>query len=1160
MGSKQDALVYIEQENTAEAEFMSRSFVDKEIRNRAYINSLGAELVMKFLASVGITTDNIHNIHSMSKILEKYDIADILLPNIHIDVRVIFDEKKIFIPKSHYKLEITPDIYVILKPANRFEHVEILGYIEADKINLKISNSEYYFIEKDKLKSINDLKNYIKNFTGSTSRSITEEDMLRGRQLSVALADHNITTDEEKELLELLLSSDELRESVLEFDNFETLAYNAAKAIVNQTSEIVPETILFEHAVSENEQQEQHENQNEEIELSNSDEEDVVLDESFFDDIIEQPQTPDIETAESNGAVTIEDSVETISNENSKIEENLPVQDETEPENSKKESLEETETIENFTVSDPMETLELEEYPAIDGAAQEEVNLAVDPDLSENIPQESVPEENFAAEDINEDLNEETILEEESIKEMLTIDETLAEISEEEIILPTTESLIDENVRENNEFDEDGSPETQNIEQLPVLEIDEPELTPEIQDETSESAAQENDLTEGLAQTISNVVQSTLENSVRAVSADDAVTGAGEAAAETAATEEAIKLAGISGDMVSDIVNNNIEKQYKNLDKIDYQKTDIAPDVKEIPENIAAADDLHTAKMQATLESEEIPIDLNKLQQVENPQEYEQAAIEQETVDFTEMENIETESFAENTDEFVNLSSISGADSKNLPDLNIDEEFTGLDLPDLSSYTINDDGTSNIDNSGSDINLGSDDEEEHLTDFKMNDIDNIDEDYNSGSRSEYNNYGDKIIIGGSSVSEFDPEYGAVSGEVFNLDEPDYASNSQEQEPAGDLEQTAEQLPDGTQDDTAIQTVQPDEFLTDEVISDDIEQENPAGETAQDWIEDTNYDNLADIPQPVEPVHEELSQEDMIVEPDLDNQKVFAVTENSTVISDKNFTAGEIPIDINNIEMPQLQDNEALESLYNDNGNVAGDTFIQSPGRITSTTDQKGGFGIILKLAGMLAVLAIVCVIGFNAAKLFKTSADDTPQPITDDALPAAPQDSAADNNILNVNPENVVNMEQAANALVNPETLKKAESGQVKTQTSVSAPKKQTGSVYVEVNKLTWEVPDYISYNPQFKQYFQSVGKSLRLSLNSDLLLATDYAYSNELRLSVTYTKDGTFNSSRIIKSSGSTQIDNIVLQTVNQTLKVLKAPQSVGSDESTTAILKIYF
>ena len=74
------------------------------------------------------------------------------------------------------------------------------------------------------------------------------------------------------------------------------------------------------------------------------------------------------------------------------------------------------------------------------------------------------------------------------------------------------------------------------------------------------------------------------------------------------------------------------------------------------------------------------------------------------------------------------------------------------------------------------------------------------------------------------------------------------------------------------------------------------------------------------------------------------------------------------------------------------------------------------------------------------------------------------------------------------------------------------------------------------------------------------MLLANDYAYTDQVRVSVTFNKDGSFKEARTLLSSGSKEIDNIVLQTVNQTLKVLKAPHRRGNDESTTVILKIYF
>ena len=82
----------------------------------------------------------------------------------------------------------------------------------------------------------------------------------------------------------------------------------------------------------------------------------------------------------------------------------------------------------------------------------------------------------------------------------------------------------------------------------------------------------------------------------------------------------------------------------------------------------------------------------------------------------------------------------------------------------------------------------------------------------------------------------------------------------------------------------------------------------------------------------------------------------------------------------------------------------------------------------------------------------------------------------------------------------------------------------------------------------------------MKLSLTTDLLSASEYVYSDQVRVSILYDKDGTFKDAKILLSSGSAQVDKIVLQTVNQTLNVLKAPNSVANDESTTVILKIYF
>ena len=62
--------------------------------------------------------------------------------------------------------------------------------------------------------------------------------------------------------------------------------------------------------------------------------------------------------------------------------------------------------------------------------------------------------------------------------------------------------------------------------------------------------------------------------------------------------------------------------------------------------------------------------------------------------------------------------------------------------------------------------------------------------------------------------------------------------------------------------------------------------------------------------------------------------------------------------------------------------------------------------------------------------------------------------------------------------------------------------------------------------------------------MTSDLLLAKEYAYSNQVKVMLKLANDGTIKESKIAKSSGSKEIDDIVLRTVKETLNVVKPPQ----------------
>lgn len=1297
MAEKQETLIYIEQDNKIEAEFMSRSFVNSSVKNRAYINALGAELVTKYLASEGINVSNIHNIHSISKILEKIDVSDIMLPNIHIDVRVVFDEDKIFIPKSHFQFEITPDVYVVLKLVDDFSRVEFLGYFEPKLLNLKNQNADYYFFEKEKLSAPQTLAKFVKEFTGNTSRGISQEDMLRGRELSIAMADHNISDEEQKELIELLLLSDELRDSILEFDNFETLSYSVGSTLNPTDSSNTDSTsaiIDTETVVDTSETEEEPAALNEDIELAIDTENDVELDESFFDD--------ESSTDGSDSEFINTDASAIVTGENEEIQQLDNITIDTEPAMEVEESVIDTEQADILDTTGFVTTET--DFEPLDEFDPNGEDLLLDDGFDSDISlsKDSTSEEVVDGVDLSGEKEDvKTVLEETSV------DEVLSDIS------------------------------TENSEQ-----IQESVIEPK---DNSSGDKQEKELS--LEQTVGDAVKKALGKTAEAAAAGGAAmagAAAGESIAAAAASAGAMKLAGISGDLVNDLVKKNLENQHVNLDRIDYAKT--TTNATEIPENIAAYD-LSTAKMEADLEAEasgqfDSPKDLSELKTVDQKPVGYGENIEQEVIDLNQMEAVDIGPMEDNNDSVIDFNNISQVNSPTAPvedlddKLNADGSSEGIDLPNLSSFTINADGTSALDNL--DINLNEGVHDEHLVDLNMNpnqiviekseplefnnftstldeqtetvlDDDFADEffndsDENAGSDEDNNSLSDStdtsaeddsVAIDDISLDDTstllseDLETSFNDIDTLSVDEaPDSLANSEISEELNmsvaednlviedenfdnSLNITEEPLAEepltnsfdvGTSifDDiqpqeantedllsesenlnveaTIDDLVQPDEVIdtsynedildnnsleqnlsasdimddsditaldnVDSVLSEEdidtsfnsvdnnqdaevVQSDNldvsledttvqDSNTQAQDWMEDTNYDNLQDVELPhVEPADvqvvdnsNEINEDEFITEPE-PQEKVFNVIENSTVISDMNFKVGEIPIDINNSEMPELDGPEQIDDLYDANNPVPGSALLQNPGRLGSAArgNSKVGLGVGLGILGVLLALIIVGIIGFSVSKMIKQPKDETPQPITDDTVPTSTDNGVSDANTLKVDQENVVNMDNTAPALSqNVATQPKVQTPtqpdvQKAAQPPVAKPKNtMPANSYLEVSKLTWEIPDYISYNSHFKQYFQAVGKSLKLSLTSDLLLATEYSYSDQVRVSILYDKDGTFKDAKILLSSGSSQIDKIVLQTVNQTLKVLKAPHSVGNDESTTVILKIYF
>ncbi len=93
------------------------------------------------------------------------------------------------------------------------------------------------------------------------------------------------------------------------------------------------------------------------------------------------------------------------------------------------------------------------------------------------------------------------------------------------------------------------------------------------------------------------------------------------------------------------------------------------------------------------------------------------------------------------------------------------------------------------------------------------------------------------------------------------------------------------------------------------------------------------------------------------------------------------------------------------------------------------------------------------------------------------------------------------------------------------------------------INKVSWEVPENIANRANYTRFLQLVGKNIKLNLQNDLLLSSDFAKNNVIKLSIRIASNGDVIGMKILQGSGSEPIDNIIKKSVSETLMYMKPP-----------------
>lgn len=224
--------IEITKEDLQDAKSTAAFFKDENVKKRAFANVLAARCALKLLFSINVEATNLYSMYSINRVLEKYDIADVYAGNLKIDARIVNDETEIFLPKSHFDLDIAPDLYVVLKLQKDMSSVDFLGCINPDEVDRTKCNKDYIFVDDEVLYSFKIFKNLLKNAPASNSYSVNPEDYERASNLIVPFEDNDIYNQDEQFLMKQLSQSVELRQKTIEFENFE---FVSKKVVIDET-------------------------------------------------------------------------------------------------------------------------------------------------------------------------------------------------------------------------------------------------------------------------------------------------------------------------------------------------------------------------------------------------------------------------------------------------------------------------------------------------------------------------------------------------------------------------------------------------------------------------------------------------------------------------------------------------------------------------------------------------------------------------------------------------------------------------------------------------------------------------------------------------------------------------------------------------------------
>jgi len=194
--------------------------------------------------------------------------------------------------------------------------------------------------------------------------------------------------------------------------------------------------------------------------------------------------------------------------------------------------------------------------------------------------------------------------------------------------------------------------------------------------------------------------------------------------------------------------------------------------------------------------------------------------------------------------------------------------------------------------------------------------------------------------------------------------------------------------------------------------------------------------------------------------------------------------------------------------------------------------------VILTTAGVLTISAVV-IMNNNSQKQLN---DIKPPTVPSTSINTGTSISTTTNQAPDAHPKTKVKNDK--NSKDQPSTSKNDITSRPKNVNDVLTKAFMQDGDEIKISNISWEVGSSLANNSIFKNYLIVTGQTYKTALSKALLSAKERAKNDHIKVNLKLDLNGNIRETIIKESSGSKQIDEIILQTLKEILGYTKLPK----------------